>query len=213
MKRNYNEYYGTEDRGPTVMYPKQLIDKMFPEAWPIPPENRHVLDIGCGNCYYLDAIKQKGYEVNGIDLEAAMCSKHIKVCDFEKKIPYADAAYDIIFTKSVIEHLRKPENLVSEAWRLLKPGGKIIVIAPDWKVCWKSFYDDYTHHSPMTIASLKAILEIHGFGSVTSERFYQFPWTLDNEWQRPFYSFASRFTKARWIQYSRWPMILATGVK
>jgi SAM-dependent methyltransferase len=213
MKRNYNEYYGTEDRGPTVQYPHQLIERLFGYAWKIEPSKRHVLDIGCGNCFYLDTLKNLGWEANGIDLEAAMCSKNVKVCDFEKKIPYADKSYDIIFTKSVIEHLRKPENLVAESWRLLKPGGKIIVIAPDWKVCWKSFYDDYTHHSPVTAASLKAILEIHGFNGVTSERFYQFPQAWDKPWTRPFYSFASRFTRARWIQYSRWPMILARGIK
>ena len=50
-----------------------------------------------------------------------------------------------------MEHLVNPENYLKEAYRILKPGGKIISLIPDWEANYKIYYDDHTHKTPFTI--------------------------------------------------------------
>lgn len=204
----YGEYYGTDDQGPSEDYPRQLINHVFGAG-----NREKVLDVGCGNRYYMDAFEKRGYLAHGIDAQAEPWRHNVDEGDIEKKLPYHSNSFDIVFTKSVIEHLRYPENLVAEAWRVLKKGGTMVVITPDWKTCWKGFYDDYTHRSPMTVERVKTMLEMHEFKDVQAGIFYQFPQGWGREWVRRLYALWAPFTKARWVQYSRWPMILAKGTK
>ena len=46
-------------------------------------------------------------------------------------IPHKDNFFDVVFSKSVLEHFYKPELLVKEMHRVLKPGGTIITLCPD----------------------------------------------------------------------------------
>ena len=62
-------------------------------------------------------------------------------------LPYEDNSFDYVFSKSVLEHFYYPEELVQEIFRILKPGGLVITMVPDWVSVYKTFYDDYTHHT------------------------------------------------------------------
>ena len=57
--------------------------------------------------------------------------------------------FDVIYSKSVIEHFYYPEKILKEAYRVLKPGGIIITLTPDWEFIYKSFYEDFTHRTPL----------------------------------------------------------------
>ena len=47
---------------------------------------------------------------------------------------------------------------MKESWRVLKPGGRLIALTPDWKSQMKTFYNDYTHVRPYTVDSLGDLL-------------------------------------------------------
>lgn len=55
------------------------------------------------------------------------------VCDFEKRFPIEDESYDGVFGKFIIEHLswRRTPHFVSEIYRILKPDGLVVLIAPN----------------------------------------------------------------------------------
>lgn len=77
-----------------------------------------ILDAGCGRGDFLDAFKKIGLDAFGIDL---------KDCDFEsERFPSENSTFDFVFSKSVIGHLKNPENFTKEARRVLKPGAAII---------------------------------------------------------------------------------------
>ena len=84
--------------------------------------------------------------------------------------PYADNTFDIVYSKSFIEHLTDPVSFLNESYRVLKPGGTIVTLTPDWVSGYKKFYDDYTHKSPFTVVSLKNIKTASGFENVEAYR-------------------------------------------
>jgi len=84
--------------------------------------------------------------------------------DFETdRIPYPDGHFDIACATSLIEHLHDPTNMLSEAYRVLRPGGHFVLVTPHWPYCWREFYGAYTHIQPYTHCSIRAALESHGF--------------------------------------------------
>lgn len=59
--------------------------------------------------------------------------------------------------------MRDPTNFLRESYRILKTGGIIIIMTPDWVSNMKVYYDDYTHRTPFTIISMKNILKVSCF--------------------------------------------------
>ena len=167
-----------ENTRPYTEYPEKLIHYLF-NAFNI-KEGMKLLEPGCGRGEHLRLFKNLGLDVYGLDLspEAPLFAKdlNIKVCDLEKdKLPYPDNYFDVIYSKSFLEHLRDPSKFLNEAYRVLKPGGLLLSMVPDWESQYKKFYDDYTHVSPFTTISLKNIQLVAGFSSVEVYKFRQLP--------------------------------------
>ena len=99
----------------------------------------------------------------------------------EQQLPFKDNFFDFVYSKSFVEHFYHPEKIFEESHRVLKLGGKLITLTPDWESIYKIFYEDYTHRTPFTINSLKEIHLIHGYKNVKVERFRQLPiiWKKD----------------------------------
>lgn len=145
-----------------------------------------ILDAGCGRGEILHAFNRLGFKAEGLDI-ARFAGKllrgaPIKTANFEREpFPYRDETFDLVFSKSVIEHLHNPENFLSECWRVLRPAGRIIMLTPDWQSHRYVFYGDHTHVQPYVEAGLASALRMFGFGSVRTELFYQLPLV----WRQP----------------------------
>ena len=105
---------------------------------------------------------------------------------------------------------------------MLKPGGKIITLTPEWKYIYKSFYEDYTHRVPFTKVSLSDIHKIHNFKIITVESFIQLPIIFEKNFFEIFYalSFLTRHLvpdyfrmKTKWIRFSKELMLLSIAKK
>jgi SAM-dependent methyltransferase len=154
-------------------YPAKFCRQIFSQY----ETNSKILDVGCGNGDITIEILNMGFDVTGIDLGESSCPKDrfIKVDLQNEKYPFPDNHFDIIFSKSVIEHLREPDHMVDEIYRVLKPGGIFICLTPSWKHSYKEqFYIDHTHVTPFTRHSLKTICELSGFES-ECDYFWQLP--------------------------------------
>lgn len=92
-------------------------------------------DIGCGfNGRFLFSIADKiGYGY-GFDLRANNNkTKNIEIInnsDLDGRIPLADGTVDRVFLLAVLEHLDENAVIIDESFRILKPGGKIILTTP-----------------------------------------------------------------------------------
>ena len=143
------------------------------------------LEIGCGKGTHLTEFsKLLSGKFFGVDFEdigdLEGCETY--VCDLEKeRLPFKDDSFDFIFSKSVIEHIHNTTNFLSESKRVLKPGGLLIVMTPDWQSQMKNFYDDPTHVKPFTKHSMFSSLTMTGFDEIQVDDFMQLPST----WKYP----------------------------
>jgi ubiquinone/menaquinone biosynthesis C-methylase UbiE len=101
-------------------------------------EDETLLDAGCGEGITLEKMLSlfPDRQITGIDLDdenIAICEKHnlpVVKADLNQ-IPWEDNYFDCITLIEVIEHLPQPENLFKEIARILKPGGRLIVLFPN----------------------------------------------------------------------------------
>ena len=124
---------------------------------------------------------------------------------------------DIIYSKSFIEHLANPDNFLKESFRVLKPGGILLTLVPDWESNYRTYYDDYTHKTPFTIISLRDSYRIHGFKNVDTIKFRQLPivwrFPLINYFCAAISPFVPVRTKNKFLRWSRELMLIGSGRK
>ena len=123
------------------------------------PENM-LLDLGCADRFLEPACKSEGWTYQGLDYTDV----NFEVDTF----PVEDNSVDFAVSLAVIEHLRDPENFISEVYRCLKPGGVVYLSTPNFQLDWKNFYNDPTHVRPYTPESLEQLLKLSGFSLVAS---------------------------------------------
>ena len=93
-----------------------------------------LLDVGCGDGSRLfNYFKAPPREFHGVEsaplFKAAAEKRGLKVTSFDLngRWPYADNQFDVVFCNQVIEHLHNCRLFASEALRVLKPGGTVII--------------------------------------------------------------------------------------
>jgi SAM-dependent methyltransferase len=92
-----------------------------------------VLDIGCGNKPYLSYFDGLASSYTGCDVMQSNEHKVDVLC-LATHIPLADATKDTVFSTQVIEHVADHRALLAEAFRILRPGGHLILSGP---MCWE----------------------------------------------------------------------------
>lgn len=227
MKKDYIDVVYNEIDKPFTSYPKKLTNYLS-KKYNIKKENI-LLELGCGRGEFLKGFIDIGINCYGVDLSEnakKMCpSAHIsKVNLIEQQLPFEDNFFDFVYSKSFVEHFYHPEKIFEESHRVLKLGGKLITLTPDWESIYKTFYEDYTHRTPFTINSLKEIHLIHGYKNVKVERFRQLPiiWKKDGGYNN-FFTLLSKITSFiapktlkknfKWVKFSKEVMLLSSAEK
>lgn len=142
----------------------------------VPP----ILDIGCATGNFVAANPDI---IEGIDIDedslkiARKRGLNVKCLDVRDLKTLPGNFYGGIFAKQVIEHLDEPLLFMKEIYRLLKPGGKAVLLTPNCPWALKKFFwDDYTHKHPFTKKSLLTIAQDSGFRDIKiSYEYRSFP--------------------------------------
>lgn len=232
---NYLETIYFRDEQGEDDYPQQLCDHLIK----ICKLDQHVhldlrcpvatlLDVGSGKGNQLVAFARRGLKTIGLDnrSECLEAADAVHVCDLEQQaFPIEDNSIDIVFSKSVIEHVRNADNILKESYRVLKSSGIIILMTPDWDSQHEIFWDDYTHVKPWTRKGLQDALCMHNFRKVKSTLFRQLPILWRHPWLEPICDLVSLLPHSwKWedkeekhfrtfIRFSKEKMILAVGKK
>lgn len=95
-----------------------------------------LLDIGCGDGLFMLGMKERGWEVHGLDISpvAAQLAREKGLEVFEGELDqagYAEGSFDLITMWDVLEHLHDPGAHLTQAARLLKPEGSLVVTIPN----------------------------------------------------------------------------------
>lgn len=136
-----------------------------------------LLDIGCGNGSFLVNARHSGWAVDGVepDEEAASFARRMGLnihSGAYESAAYPEAAFDVITTNQVIEHVHDPHDFVTHIYRWLKPGGQVWVGTPNLdSLIHKRFQKDYVNlHPPQhltlfTTETLRRLFQGHNFSA------------------------------------------------
>lgn len=119
-------------------FPQEYVTSQFLEG-------KTILDDCCGSggkallLSELGAIKVTGIDIGSTFIEEAnrfAKSKNNQKVDFKvgdaHNLPFPDKSFDIVFSFDAFEHVSMPEKMLSEARRVLKPNGKLIMSFTTW---------------------------------------------------------------------------------
>lgn len=220
MAKNYLSVVYDEKSHPYSDYPQKLCAYLF-QLYGL-KKGMKMLEPGCGRGEFLGNFKDMGLDVVGVDISPEVANfnngLNVEICDVENdKLPFDDNVFDVIYSKSFVEHLYYPERYLEEAYRVLKPGGLLITLVPDWESNYKTYFDDFTHRTPFTDVSLKDAHEMYGFSNVNVFKFRQLPIV----WKYPKLNYLcaaiSPFipvrVKNKFFRWSRELMLVGSGIK
>lgn len=95
-----------------------------------------LLDIGCGYGFFLQEMKSRGWQVEGIEISSSgrqyardKWDIHVYSQPLED-LAFPDSSFDITTLFYVIEHIHDPMGLFGEVQRVLKPGGLVLLRWP-----------------------------------------------------------------------------------
>jgi 2-polyprenyl-3-methyl-5-hydroxy-6-metoxy-1,4-benzoquinol methylase len=147
-----------------------------------------VLDVGCGEGYFAAALMREGARVVAIDVaEEPLRRAHahhplldLRLVEPDAALPLEDASFDVVWAGETIEHVADTARWFSEARRVLRSGGLLLMSTPDhpplWRL-WAAFnlrtfeqhFDPRSDHLRFyTRRVLAALLVDFGFEEVTA---------------------------------------------
>lgn len=143
------------------------------------PERGNVIaEIGCGPGYLLGFLEAwfPGCTVVGFDYDYRLLENASERTEFANLIrgnaeilPFGDGTFDVLVTMHLIEHLYYPERFISEARRVLKAGGILLLGTPNpngigakvMEKRWGGYRED--HVSLKSPEEWAALFKQHGF--------------------------------------------------
>jgi SAM-dependent methyltransferase len=116
----------------------RLLDRVL-QAWRARvarswvPAGARVLDIGCHQGEFLASLGDRIGPSVGLDpLARPVVTPHYRLLaeGFREPAPFPDGSFDAVVLLATLEHIRDKAPLARECWRLLQPGGRIIITVP-----------------------------------------------------------------------------------
>lgn len=180
-------YYATEEYVEHSDSSKGLINQVYHRArkWMLHYKYRlvhnlerkkKILDFGTGTGYFLNFMKQKGYEVSGIEISDK--ARSFGQTKFGLPIYSPEAIFDPEFDQGfgyitfwhVLEHVYEPDRVVQRLHEILEKKGVLVVALPNYKCLEAGYYKEYwngydvpRHLWHWDMASFEQYANKHGF--------------------------------------------------
>jgi len=113
--------------------------------------NGRLLDVGCGSGDFLQKMKAIGWDVYGVEPgeQGALAGQKRGLNIFHgtlEQAEFPDAHFDFIRFEHVLEHVPDPVATLREARRILRPGGQIRLMVPNWNSWPAQWFKSYWYH-------------------------------------------------------------------
>ncbi|HZV34281.1 MAG TPA: methyltransferase domain-containing protein [Verrucomicrobiae bacterium] len=100
--------------------------------------NAAILEVGCGDASFTKTLAEHSSCVTAIDISASQIERNARAYpnirfvqhDVAQTFPFADNTFDVIWCSEVLEHLFEPGFALCEMYRVLAPGGRLLVTVP-----------------------------------------------------------------------------------
>ncbi len=148
---NNEEYLKLAEVEDRMWYFRSLHAHVGRELAPALPAAAAVLDAGCGTGGLILRLRAQhpGWRYAGIDFMPIACELARQRCGAEvdvrvasiTKLPFADASFDAVVSADVVCQVDNPEAAFAEFFRVLRPGGIVVINVPAYMWMW-SYHDD-----------------------------------------------------------------------
>lgn len=136
---------------------------------------RRFLDVGCATGMLLEHMKDRGWYVQGVEICAPAAEYGIRERGVQIEVATLEesalpgASFDVVHLSHLIEHVPDPRLFLSEAARVTRPGGHLVVVTPDiggfqsrlFGRRWRSAIADHLHLFSYPV--LRGLVEEAGF--------------------------------------------------
>jgi SAM-dependent methyltransferase len=178
--RFYQHYLPEE--GPSIQAWQKMMHPVFKRAATLIQQSKrkgNLLDVGAGFGFFLSEMKNRGWEVMGVEISQKAMDYMRDVLKLEihlgplERIGFPENHFDVVTSFYVIEHLLNPMSFLQECHRILKPGGVLLLRYPHTtpiKNVLRFFrvenrlYDLPAHLSDFSPRIIQRCLEKMGFG-------------------------------------------------
>jgi SAM-dependent methyltransferase len=127
-----------------------------------------ILDAGCGTGSNIIFFNQYG-KTYGADISPVATKfcrmrgiKNVTTSDVSK-LPYKDSSFDLVSCMDVLEHIENEDKAIREIFRVLKPGGEVLLTVPALPFIFSKHDKAQGHFRRYNIKHLKNILTSAGF--------------------------------------------------
>lgn len=127
------------------------------------PQNSTVLDLGAGYCDFINQVKAaKKIAVDySPDLSKYAAEDVEKINSTASDLSViSDESVNVVLSSNLFEHFTEEElqKTINEVYRVLKKGGRIILMGPNFRLQPGPYFDDHTHKKIFTDSSLASFL-------------------------------------------------------
>jgi len=184
-----------EDFGHSIRTPAERAawDRIFDLVLPGRPI-LDALDAGCGTGFLSFELAARGHRVTGVDFAPAMLAEARRKAaergvsvDFEEadaeQLPFAPGRFDVVISRHVLWTLPHPEAAIGEWIRVLRPGGRLVVVDSQFDAAAAAPAQENARNSPEYAAigdqlpflggrpreEIEALLTAHGLVGVGSD--------------------------------------------
>ncbi len=160
------------------LHPGRRAVMDFNVMWLAPVSGGRLLDVGCGSGAALSFMKERGWQVRGVDFDPQAVrlarERGLEVsCGSLEVLQFPDETFDAVTMSHVIEHLHDPAKTVGECLRVLKRGGRLVIVTPNTRSLGHRWYGEkWMHLDPprhlhlFGTGTLRRLVEAAGFGKV-----------------------------------------------
>jgi len=138
------------------------VERVALLRWATPGPGDRALDVGCGTGHFSLMLAEAGAEVTGCDASKAMLTqarlKHPELrwhLADARELPYADASWDLVFSVTMLEFIDEPVRALDEMWRVLRPGGRLVVAVLQANTPWHRLYIEEAQRGPSPFAEAR----------------------------------------------------------
>jgi len=142
----YDEWYATPMGSLVDRLEKQAVFDLL-----VPRPGMSVLDVGCGTGNYVLELAKQGLTVTGVDVSPAMLERarakaaagnlgvSLRLAD-AAALPFDDGSFDAVLSVTALEFVPDPALALREAYRVLKPGGRLVAGVIGRDGAWGVYY-------------------------------------------------------------------------